>query len=129
MRGRRMRFTVLVALTMLLAAPWRASGADDVITPDAQPRWWKVNLHTHTFWSDGNDFPEMVADWYRAQGYNFLALSDHNTLNQGQKWVKLADVHRKGTAAAMEKYLARFGPDWVEQRGGANDPASREVRL
>src|SRR5688572_11828344 len=128
MSNQRSRFTIVIALAMLAAAPIHAC-ADDVINPDAAPRWWKGNLHTHTFWSDGNDFPEMVADWYRAHGYNFLALSDHNTLNQGQKWVKLADVHRKGTAAAMEKYLARFGPDWVEQRGGANDPASREVRL
>ncbi|MFN0066994.1 MAG: hypothetical protein ACKVYV_05090, partial [Limisphaerales bacterium] len=21
------------------------------------PRWWKGNLHTHSFWSDGDDFP------------------------------------------------------------------------
>jgi len=36
--------------------------ADDVVPADAPPRWWKGNLHTHTFWSDGDDFPEMVAE-------------------------------------------------------------------
>lgn len=124
--------TVLVIIILSLWNSWFAPNpalADDVIAADAQPRWWKGNLHTHTFWSDGNDFPEMVADWYREHGYNFLALSDHNTLSQGQRWVKLGDVHRKGTEAAMQKYLARFGPDWVELRGPENDPAAREVRL
>ena len=26
--------------------------------------WYKGNLHTHTYWSDGDEFPEMVLDWY-----------------------------------------------------------------
>jgi len=50
------------------------------IETQAPERWWRGNLHTHTLWSDGDDFPEMVADWYRGHGYHFLALSDHNTL-------------------------------------------------
>jgi hypothetical protein len=29
---------------------------DQQIDPDPQPRWWKGNLHTHSLWSDGNDF-------------------------------------------------------------------------
>ncbi len=31
-------------------------------------RWFKGNTHVHSRWSDGRDFPEMVADWYGA-GY------------------------------------------------------------
>ena len=31
----------------------------------AEARWWKGNLHTHSLWSDGDDYPEMIADWYR----------------------------------------------------------------
>ena len=30
-----------------------------------EARWWKGNLHTHSLWSDGDDYPEMIADWYR----------------------------------------------------------------
>ena len=26
----------------------------------AGPRYWKGNLHTHSLWSDGDDFPEMI---------------------------------------------------------------------
>ena len=47
-------------------------------------RWWKGNLHTHSFWSDGNDFPEMIVSWYAENGYNFLTLSDHNILSVGE---------------------------------------------
>ncbi|HNY76996.1 MAG: hypothetical protein RBS72_00085 [Sedimentisphaerales bacterium] len=87
------------------------------------PRWWKGNLHTHTFWSDGNDFPEMVVQWYKDHGYHFLALSDHNVLSQGQRWIAVTDARR----AAFDKYLARFGDGWVETR--QNDKGETEVRL
>jgi len=87
------------------------------------PRWWKGNLHTHTFWSDGNDFPEMVVQWYKDHGYHFLALSDHNVLSQGQRWIAVTDARR----AAFDKYLTRFGDGWVETR--QNDKGETEVRL
>src|SRR5437660_7831233 len=84
------------------------------VLQDASPKYWKGNLHTHSFWSDGDDFPEMIADWYREQGYHFLSLSDHNVLSEGSRWM---DVPDKGVKPqALEKYLARFGPLWVEQR-------------
>lgn len=45
----------------------------------AQPqRWYKGNTHTHTTRSDGDSSVEEVVDWYYKQGYNFLALTDHN---------------------------------------------------
>ena len=55
-------------------------------------RWWKGNLHTHTLWSDGDDFPEMIAESYRQRGYHFLALSDHNLLSRGERWMSLKSV-------------------------------------
>jgi len=100
--------------------------ADDVVPADAAPRWWKGNLHTHTFWSDGDDFPEMVAEWYRTRGYHFLALTDHNVLAQGLRWRTEAELVKKAGPQVMEKYLARFGSSWVQTRG---DGAEREVRL
>ena len=100
-----------------------------------EPRWYKGNLHTHTLWSDGDDYPEMVADWYKRQGYNFLALSDHNILQQGEKWFELkppvapggaANVVFRGGGEVLEKYLRRYGPDWVEQK---KEGAKTFVRL
>ena len=38
-------------------------------------RWWKGNLHTHSLWSDGDNYPDMIADWYRQRDYQFLACS------------------------------------------------------
>ena len=113
---------------LCLAVKSSAQQADEVIPANAEPRWWKGNLHTHTYWSDGDDFPEMVAEWYRTHGYNFLALSDHNVLSEGIRWDKLTKLQMKRGDVALEKYLKRFGPDWVETRGSRED-GSFEVRL
>jgi len=121
-----LRIKITVCLLVILASS--AAHADDVISADAQPRWWKGNLHTHTFWSDGDDFPEMVAEWYRIHDYNFLGLSDHNVLQQGQRWRTRADLEKKASAApVIEKYLKRFGPAWVESRG--DEGPKQEFRL
>ena len=53
-------------------------------------RWYKGNLHTHTFWSDGRAFPEEAVFWYKSRGYNFLGLSDHNVFqNDTDRWVSI----------------------------------------
>ncbi len=102
--------------------------ADDAIPNNPPLRWWKGNIHTHTLWSDGNDFPEMIAEWYRTHDYNFLALSDHNILSEGQRWMKHDLIVRRGGKDALAKYRARFGGNWVETRGEPDSPEF-EVRL
>src|SRR5688572_6113210 len=107
-----------------------ASGLLSAAEPTSDPplKWWKGNLHTHSLWSDGDDFPEMIADWYREQGYHFLALSDHNILSEGQKWMKHSVIVKRGGDDVLAKYEKRFGGGWVETRG---EPGSDgfEVRL
>lgn len=93
-----------------------------------QPKWWKGNLHTHTLWSDGNDFPEMIADWYAENGYHFLTLSDHNILSEGERWMKVDQIVKRGGKEALAKYVKRFGDHWVETRGKPGTP-EHEVRL
>lgn len=78
------------------------------------PKYLKGNLHTHSLWSDGDDFPEMIADWYKQHGYQFLALTDHNVIAEGERWVP-ADANAT-RATALWKYESRFGPRWVERR-------------
>lgn len=114
-----------VFLFLVLVLP-RVVTADEVIPADATPRWWKGNLHTHTLWSDGDDFPEMVAEWYRTRGYHFLALTDHNVLSQGMRWHKESDIRGRGGDGVVDRYVARFGNAWVETRG---EGAGREFRL
>src|SRR5688500_1115959 len=116
---------VVAAVVALVAAPARAA---EPVAADAEPRWWKGNLHTHTLWSDGDDFPEMAAEWYRQRGYHFLALSDHNVLSQGSKWFALDALRKRGGDAPLEKYRARFGPHWVETRKNP-ETGAEEVRL
>lgn len=111
-----------------VASDHRPVKLDISIIPETEARWWKGNLHTHSLWSDGNDFPEMIADWYRQRGYNFLALSDHNVLSEGEKWMKLTAIESRNGKQALPKYLARFGHDWVQTRGNRKD-GSLEVRL
>ena len=82
----------------------------------AEPAWFKGNLHTHSLWSDGNDYPEMIVDWYRSRNYHFLALSDHNILSEGERWIDAAEGPRRGAIGGLERYLERFGADWVERK-------------
>jgi len=117
-------YRAVVGLIVLVLASQAA--ATEPIAADAPARWWKGNLHTHTLWSDGDDFPEMVAEWYREHGYHFLGLSDHNVLSQGQRWMRAAEIEKRGGKAPMEKYLKRWGASWVEQR---EKEGVHEVRL
>ncbi len=78
--------------------------------------WYRGNLHTHSLWSDGNDFPEMIVDWYVQHGYHFLGISDHNILHRGEKWIPLDAIARRGGDADLSRYSNRFGSDWVETR-------------
>jgi hypothetical protein len=77
-------------------------------------QWFKGNLHTHSYWSDGDEFPEMIMDWYKLHGYDFVALSDHNTLAEGEKWKLI--TKNKTHIEGFEKYLAKYGKEWVTYR-------------
>lgn len=44
---------------------------------DAPGKWYKANLHAHTTQSDGKLSPAEVAIHYRRQGYDVLAITDH----------------------------------------------------
>ncbi|WP_128548026.1 histidinol-phosphatase [Larkinella soli] len=87
--------------------------------------WYKGNLHTHSLWSDGDDYPEMIMDWYKANGYHFVGLSDHNTLQEGDRWIRVPRAPER--RRTFERYLRTFGPDWVRYQTGPND--SLRVRL
>jgi hypothetical protein len=100
--------------------------ADTFAADDATgQQWYKGNLHTHSLWSDGNDFPEMIVDWYASRGYNFLALSDHNILSTGEKWIDETRTSAKGAIGGLKRYQERFG-DWVETR---EQDGKKQVRL
>ncbi len=56
--------------------------ADGAIPALGGGYWYRGNTHTHARWSDTydtNDVPT-IAGWYQSAGYDFLVLSEHNTL-------------------------------------------------
>ena len=85
-----MKTKILLTIAFALAAS--TLSAEDT-------RWWKGNLHTHSLWSDGDDYPEMIADWYRSNGYHVLGISDHNVLAEGQRW-----IHREKNAGGQRAF-------------------------
>ncbi len=85
---------------------------------DAGPSWFKGNLHTHTLWSDGDDFPEQVAAWYVDNGYSFLAISDHNTIAESERWLTIPEDHPR--FRVFERYLATSPEEWVEWEQGVD---------
>lgn len=42
--------------------------------------WYRGNTHAHTINSDGDSAPDVVARWYRENGYQFLFITDHEYL-------------------------------------------------
>ncbi len=115
-------YTLLFILLILVL---NSCQQDPVLVGEREnAQWYKGNLHTHSLWSDGDDYPEMIMDWYKANGYHFVGLSDHNILQEGEKWVRIPDnpVRR----AAFQEYLDKYGEEWVESR---EDTSGLEVRL
>lgn len=68
--------------------------------------WYKGNLHMHSYWSDGDIFPEITMEWYKDHNYNFVGLSDHNILAEGEKWKKIpeTEIMQKTFESYIDKY-------------------------
>ncbi len=46
----------------------------------AEGKFYKANLHCHSTVSDGANTPQEMKDYYKAQGYDILAITDHELL-------------------------------------------------
>lgn len=89
--------------------------ACDSTHPDKIPpqNWYKGNLHTHSFWSDGDEFPEVIMEWYKQHDYHFVGLTDHNILANKEYWVELDDSLKQAT---FQRYLGKYGKEWVKYK-------------
>ena len=54
----------------------------------AEGNWYKGNTHTHTTNSDGELSPREVISRYKNNGYDFLAITDHNMLTYSEELQK-----------------------------------------
>ena len=120
MRRHRL-FAVLNLILAVCLCPAKAPAAQETLREE---RWYKGNLHTHTLWSDGEAFPEMVLDWYKDRGYNFVSPTDHNLFqNRKDQWRAIGPEIAK---EIFDRYAERYGGDWAETR---TDGGIRRARL
>ena len=77
-----MRTVQLLIFAVLFVTPAGAQESDFrfEVSSCQDCSWFKGNTHAHTTESDGDSSPEYVAQWYKAHGYDFLVISDHNVL-------------------------------------------------
>lgn len=99
----------------------------DALQATGPLRWYRGNLHTHSHWSDGDDYLEMIALWYREHQYDFLAFTDHNVLADKEKWVEISKT--KGGMEAFDKLKARFPDNWIDLRVEDDKPQVRLKRF
>ncbi|MFT7678368.1 MAG: hypothetical protein ACI8QC_002358 [Planctomycetota bacterium] len=92
-------------------------------------RFYKGNTHTHTLWSDGTAAPEHTVDWYAKRDYDFLVLSDHNTLQDTERWFPVSEDGKGRLPDAQLEHLRRqWGADSVQLRERKGEEG-REMRL
>ncbi len=124
---RRWRFSgVLLLLIFVGVTGWRMAAPRPTVAAlqaDGEQRWYRGNMHTHSYWSDGDDYLENIALWYREQEYDFLVFSDHNTLARGDRWLNVDKA--KSGRTSYEKLKRLWGDQVVER---VQDGAT-EVRL
>jgi hypothetical protein len=89
--------------------------------------WWKGLTHMHSRWSDGADFPEMAAQWYKTHGYNFVVTTDHNTVQEGERWSPLVKQPRDNQR--QEEYQKWLGEEKVPTRQEENSKAKPMITL
>ncbi len=80
----------------------------------AGARWYRGNLHMHSYWSDGRAFPEQAIDIYKSLGYDFVGLSDHNVFaDDASQWRPVEEKEGKWppvvTRPIFDAYVKAFG--------------------
>ena len=83
-----------------------ATNAAETLQATGPLKWYRGNMHTHSLWSDGDDYLEMIGLWYREHSYDFLVYTDHNTLANKERWVEVDKS--KGMRAAFDKLKSRL---------------------
>ncbi len=86
-------------------------------------KWYRGNLHMHTYWSDGRIFPEQAIDIYKKLGYDFIGLSDHNVFAaDANRWKTVEEKEGKWPPAVtpplFDAYVKAFGNEVETRREG-----------
>ena len=102
------RLDFLKSAAALAALSGCQTGTPSRLGDKGKKRWYKGNLHTHTFWSDGKAFPDEAVAWYKSRGYNFLGLSDHNMFQDDpDSWIAMLNDNEESFTPAWAKRPTR----------------------
>jgi len=132
-QARGARLQALIAAGGLRAA---CTWADFVDLPQ-----YRANLHCHSRHSDGSQYCDEVAGWYRERGYHVLAISDHDAYGDQDGGVAAGELQRddavhdwdgdgvlhetKERQSGVEAYVrdySRPGPPWVPRQWDLSRP-------
>ena len=116
------------------AAPAGTSATSDPPTPPTGPRWFRGDLHCHTFHSDGHSTLKQMTDHARERGLDFLAMTDHNTVSHHAYLAGLATP--TFLPIPGEEITTYFGHanvwgihQWVDFRCATPEDAARAANL
>jgi hypothetical protein len=120
-RCRPLLLTILVVIVLaaglMLNGRTTAPANAQTLQAAGPLKWYRGNLHTHSLWSDGDDYLEAIALWYREHNYDFLGFTDHNVLAEKERWIDVEGS--KGKQKAFDKLKQKFPNGWVEERMAA----------
>ncbi|HET6422328.1 MAG TPA: hypothetical protein VFG20_01515 [Planctomycetaceae bacterium] len=114
---------VLFAVLAFLPASAPRVTSANTLKAAGTKQWYRGNMHTHSLWSDGDNFLENIALWYREQKYDFLVFTDHNTLARSERWI---DVDKAKSGRKAYAQLKKNFPDQILDR---EKDGKTEVRL
>lgn len=114
-------------LAVLVAPAPMAAQAQFELQDAAGTRWYRGNTHAHTSLTDGDSPPEQVVAWYRARGYAFLVITDHDRVTDPAGLAHLTDS--AFVLIPGEEVTARYGtlPVHVNAIGLASRVAPQEA--
>ena len=131
MRMTRRGFCLAAVAGFGAGAPRSVPAADGRRVVPRRPgkRWYKGNLHCHTYWSDGAAFPDQAVREYRDAGYDFCAVTDHNRMGENRNFWRKVELNETGWPPTVcrrnfDIYKKEFPWADVRERNGAT-----EVRL
>jgi len=93
-----------------------------------------ADLHSHTFYSDGELSPQAVADMARAAGLRALAITDHDTMEGLGDLTSVSDleivpgIERKADWMGIEIHILGYDCDWEILRQNPHVEMDREAR-
>lgn len=124
MKMTRREFCIAAAAAQAMAA-MRSFGGETV----GKKRWYKGNMHCHTYWSDGRAFPDQAIRSYRDAGYDFCAVTDHNRMGEDRDFWRKVEAKETGWPPTLcrrnfDIYMKEFPWAQSRERNGVT-----EVRL